>query len=65
MKRDYKKRFKKYTFAFKKALKTRKPIIFLTHNAPYNTKLDKLKVGSQKGEHYGSYLDKLMIKNYI
>ncbi len=37
--------------------------IFISHNCPYNTKLDKLKKGPMKGEHYGSYLAKKLIKD--
>ncbi|MCX6748659.1 MAG: metallophosphoesterase family protein, partial [Candidatus Pacearchaeota archaeon] len=36
--------------------------IFIIHNCPYNTKLDKIKKGIMKGEHYGSWLAKLVIK---
>ena len=39
-------------------------VLFLTHNCPYNTKLDKLKRGPQKGKHFGSYLEKELIKKY-
>ena len=35
--------------------------IFITHNCPYNTQLDKIKKGIMKGEHYGSWLAKLVI----
>jgi Icc-related predicted phosphoesterase len=54
-------RQKKYEEMFKKAKKTKKPILFLTHNAPYDTMLDKIGQGSQKGEHYGSYLERKII----
>jgi Icc-related predicted phosphoesterase len=63
-KMHYQKREKKYRNVFEKAKKKGKPIIFLTHNCPYMTKLDKIKKGPQKGKHYGSYLEKQMIKKY-
>ncbi|MFH1501272.1 MAG: metallophosphoesterase [archaeon] len=51
---------KKY---FKRIKKQFKPeTIFITHNAPYNTKLDLIKKGPQKGKHYGSYLARKVIK---
>lgn len=61
--REYKRREKIYNKAFAKAKKTKKPIIFLTHNCPYKI-LDKLQRGPSKGEHYGSYLEKEMIKKF-
>jgi Icc-related predicted phosphoesterase len=57
-------RQKNYEDAFKIAKKLNKPTIFLTHNCPYKTKLDKIKQGPQKGKHYGSYQEKLLIKKY-
>jgi uncharacterized protein len=35
--------------------------IFISHNCPYKTELDKIKKGVQKGNHYGSYLLKKII----
>lgn len=35
--------------------------IFISHNCPYKSKLDKIKKGIQKGEHYGSWLAKKII----
>jgi Icc-related predicted phosphoesterase len=60
----YDKRKKKYENVFKKSGKSKLPVIFLTHNCPYRTKLDKIKKGPQKGKHYGSYLEKELIKKY-
>ncbi len=66
--RGWKIRQKVYDTAFESAIKikrqTGKKIIFLTHNCPYNTKLDKIKKGPQKGKHYGSYQERLLIKKY-
>jgi Icc-related predicted phosphoesterase len=68
LKKDWNFRQKNYEIIFEKAIKlkkqTGKKIIFLTHNCPYNTKLDKIKHGSQKGKHYGSYQEMLLIKKY-
>ena len=61
--KEYKKREKIYNKNFAKAKKIGKPIIFLTHNCPYKT-LDKLQQGPSKGEHYGSYLERLMIQKF-
>jgi Icc-related predicted phosphoesterase len=48
---------------FKKAKMNKKPIIFLTHNVPYNTKLDKIldKKSPRYGQHFGSYLARQLI----
>lgn len=68
IKRDTKWRTKKFEMAFSKAKKLKKPIIFLTHNSPYGTKLDVIKSKKAhklaKGQHYGSYLDMIMIKKF-
>ncbi len=40
-----------------------KNTILISHNCPYNTPLDKIKKGIQKGENYGSYLTKKIIIN--
>ncbi len=68
LKKDWNFRQKNYDIMFEKAIKlkkqTGKKIIFLTHNCPYNTKLDKIKHGPQKGKHYGSYQERLIIRKY-
>jgi Icc-related predicted phosphoesterase len=64
IKEQYKKREGKYIRSFSLAEKSNLPTIFITHNSPYRTKLDILKKGPQKGIHYGSYLDKEMIKKF-
>ncbi len=38
-----------------------KNTVFITHNAPYMTRLDKIKQGPMNGEHYGSWLAKRII----
>lgn len=57
-----KKYFKPLDKLFRKA-KDSKPIIFLTHNVPYNTKLDKIldKSSPRFGQHFGSYLARQLI----
>jgi len=64
IKKQYKKRKEKLETLFKKAKKQGKEIVFLTHNSPYRTKLDKIKKGPQKGKHYGNFLEKELIKRY-
>ncbi|UCD20959.1 MAG: metallophosphoesterase [archaeon] len=67
-KRQYHLREKRLIKAFQKARKSKKLTIFLTHNIPYNTKLDVIMAKNAdkraKGQHYGSYLDKVMIKRF-
>lgn len=67
-KRIYKSREKKFILAFKRAKKMKKPIVFLTHNSPYGTKLDLIRDKKAhklaRGVHYGSYLERLMILRF-
>jgi Icc-related predicted phosphoesterase len=53
----------KYTKLFFKAKKSKRPIIFLSHNVPFNTPLDKInnKDSPMNGRHYGSNLTRDMI----
>ena len=60
-KKHYNKRKKKYEKLFRRAKGFK---IFLTHNCPNNTKLDKIKRGPQKGKHYGSWLERKLIDKY-
>jgi len=53
---------KLYFNELKKSFGKNKDVIFISHNCPYRTKLDKIKKGPQKGKHYGSYLAKKIIK---
>lgn len=62
--KNWKIRQKDYEDAFRVAKKLNKEIIFLTHNTPYKTKLDLLKRGPQKWKHYGSFQEKLIIKEF-
>jgi len=65
-KKMYGKLIKKYSGLFKKAEKKNKPIIFLNHNVPFNTKIDMItdKKSPRYGYHYGSLLTKRMIEKY-
>jgi len=69
-KKDFAKRKNLYKRLFKKAKRIAKgkPIIFLTHNCPYKTKLDlvggKHTPNSAKGKHVGSYLERKMIERF-
>lgn len=58
--KDY---FKPLNKLFLKAKKQKQSIIFLTHNVPYNTKLDKIldKKSPRVGQHFGSYLARDLI----
>jgi Icc-related predicted phosphoesterase len=67
-KKEYNRRKKIYEKNFIQAKKLKKPIIFLTHNTPYKTKLDTIKIKYNNNkilkEHYGSYLEKEIIKRF-
>ncbi len=62
-KRLFNKQFNKMSKLF---LKARKPTIFLTHNVPYNTKLDLItdKRSPLCGVHFGSTLARKLIKKF-
>ena len=69
-KEDIKKKEAKYkieshklSFLFKKATK---PVIFLSHNVPFNTPIDKItnKKSPRYGYHYGSLIAREMIEKY-
>jgi len=62
--REYNRRKSRYEKMFSYAKKKKKPVIFLTHNCPYKTKLDKVRKGPAKGEHCGSFLEKEIIKKF-
>jgi Icc-related predicted phosphoesterase len=68
LKKNWDKRQKLYDKNFLQAIeikkRTGKKIVFLTHNCPYNTKLDKIKKGPAKGKHYGSYQERLVVRKY-
>lgn len=64
---NYKKEyFNPMNRLFNKAKKQRKSIVFLTHNVPYNTKLDKIldKRSPRVGQHFGSYLARQLIEKH-
>lgn len=66
-KANYKKEyFNPMSKLFIKAKKHKAPIVFLTHNVPYNTKLDKIinKSSPMNGKHMGSYLARQIIEKY-
>lgn len=48
---------------FRKENKERR-VIFLTHNVPYNMKLDLIKHGIQKGKHFGSKMFRRVIDKH-
>jgi Icc-related predicted phosphoesterase len=62
-KKEYEKNLKKVSTLFEKASK---PVIFLSHNVPFNTSLDKIinKESPRHGWHYGSLIARKMIDKY-
>ncbi len=61
--RKYEKQFEKTEKLFKRATK---PTIFLSHNVPYNTKIDRItwKESPAYGRHFGSVITRQMIEKY-
>jgi Icc-related predicted phosphoesterase len=68
IRKDYARHYKKLDSVFKKAKQKRKPIIFISHNCPYKTRLDLISAKKAhelaKGKHYGSFLTRKMIEKY-
>lgn len=62
-KREYERDSKKITSLFEKASK---PVIFLSHNVPFNTTIDEItnKDSPRYGYHYGSLIAREMIDKY-
>ena len=62
-KNEYKKNLKRIALLFEKSSK---PVIFLSHNVPFNTILDKItnKESPRYGYHYGSLVDRKIIEKY-
>lgn len=62
-KRQYAQRSKKLDVLFQQATK---PVIFLSHNVPFNTPIDEItdSISPRKGYHFGSLLAREMIDNY-
>jgi Icc-related predicted phosphoesterase len=65
-KKYYEKLLQKYGNLFKKATSKEKPIIFLSHNVPFNTRIDKItdKKSPRYGYHYGSTIVREIIEKY-
>ena len=63
MKKDYLKQKAIVSSLFKKSTK---PVIFLSHNVPYNTDLDEIKLSGSPsyGEHMGSIIVREMIEEF-
>jgi len=62
IKKEYENELRKIDFLFKKASK---PIIFLSHNVPFNTPIDIIIDKSpRKGQHFGSLIVREMINKY-
>jgi Icc-related predicted phosphoesterase len=61
--REYKRNSKKVASLFEKASK---PVIFLSHNVPFNTLLDKItnKDSPRYGYHYGSLIAREMVDRF-
>ena len=62
-KNRYKHNFRKFSYLFKRA---KNPVIFLSHNVPFNTPLDKIvnKKSPRDGQHFGSLLSRELIERY-
>ena len=62
-KKEYNRLFLKVDKLFKKS---KKPVIFISHNVPFNTKVDKIRnINSPRnGMHYGSLITRNMIDKY-
>jgi len=62
-KKDFKKKLTRLSKVFGKS---QKPVIFMPHNVPFNTKLDKItnKESPKYGYHYGSVIARELIKKY-
>lgn len=62
-KKDYEKTKKKLIKLFEKATK---PVIFISHNVPYNTPLDMIdnSESPRNGEHFGSIITRELIGEY-
>ncbi|MBU1246052.1 MAG: hypothetical protein KKB27_03580, partial [Nanoarchaeota archaeon] len=62
-KKKYKKLLQRYDTLFKKG---KKPLVFLSHNVPFNTPLDQIvnKDSPRNGDHFGSVIAKRMIEKY-
>lgn len=62
-KNEYKKIFNRISKLFDKS---KKPVIFMSHNVPFNTKLDKItnKTSPRYGYHYGSVIVREIILKY-
>lgn len=63
IKREYERNSRKIASLFEKATK---PVIFLSHNVPFNTPIDKItnKDSPRYGYHYGSIIAKEMVEKY-
>jgi len=60
---NYEKTLKKVSLLFEKS---KKPVIFLSHNVPFNTPIDKIenKESPRNGWHYGSLVTRKIIDKY-
>jgi len=63
IKKDYNEQTKRVESLFKK---TDKPVIFLSHNVPYNTPIDMINnpASPRNGQHFGSVIARNMTEKY-
>jgi Icc-related predicted phosphoesterase len=63
---NYKMRLKKMRTLFERSKKSGKLVIFLSHNVPFNTRLDKIlmKSSPRYGCHYGSLVVRKIVEEY-
>jgi len=66
LKKKYESKLARLVKLFEKSKKTSKPTIFLSHNVPLNTRLDKItnKESSKYNYHYGSLIARDIIEEY-
>ena len=65
-KNNYKKKFRKVSSLFIKSKKKNKPVIFISHNVPFNTPIDKItdKNSPRYGYHFGSVVARNAIDKF-
>jgi Icc-related predicted phosphoesterase len=66
LRENFNLKFQAFSKLFNRTKKSKKPTIFLSHNVPFNTKLDliKMKASPRNGEHCGSFLTRELIKKF-
>jgi len=65
-KMDYKAQKQHVAMLFEESRKTKKPVVFIPHNVPFNTPLDLINNASspRNGQHFGSLIAREIIDKY-